>query len=47
MSEASRIEERTEALLTPIAEAHAVRIYDVEWVKEGGEFYLRVYIDKD
>ena len=47
MSEASRIEERTEALLTPIAGAHAVRIYDVEWVKEGGEFYLRVYIDKD
>lgn len=30
----------------PIAEAAGVEIYDVEYVKEGGDFYLRAYIDK-
>lgn len=39
-------EERTEALLEPIAAAAGVSIYDVEYVKEGGEWYLRAYIDK-
>ena len=39
-------EERTEALLEPIVAAAGVSIYDVEYVKEGGEWYLRAYIDK-
>lgn len=30
----------------PITEAAGVEIYDVEYVKEGGDFYLRAYIDK-
>lgn len=40
-------EEHTEAIAAPIAEGFGIRIYDVEYVKEGEEFYLNVYIDKD
>lgn len=39
-------EERTEALLEPIAKANGCEIYDVEYVKEGSEWYLRAYLDK-
>ena len=39
-------EARTEELLTPIAQAQGVEIYDVEYVKEGADWYLRAYIDK-
>lgn len=39
-------EARTEALLLPITERYGVEIYDVEFVKERGEWYLRAYIDK-
>ena len=47
MAKKSDIEKKTEALLEPIAEKFGVRIYDVEYVKEAGEWYLRAYIDKD
>ena len=47
MSRREEIEKKTEALLKPIAESNEVRIYDVEFVKEAGEWYLRAYIDKD
>ena len=40
-------ETRTEALLTPIVERFNVSIYDVEFVKEGSDFYLRAFIDKE
>ena len=30
----------------PIAAANGVSVYDVEYVKEGSTYYLRVYIDK-
>ena len=39
-------EQQTEQLLVPIVEAAGVSIYDVEYVKEGNEWYLRAYIDK-
>ncbi len=47
MSKKENYEARTEELLTPIAQAHHVEIYDVEYVKEGSEYYLRAYIDKE
>ena len=47
MSQKEDYEKRTEELLAPIAEANGVKIYDVEYVKEGSEYYLRSYIDKD
>lgn len=46
MSKKETYEARTEELLTPIAESHGVEIYDVEYVKEGSDYYLRAYIDK-
>ena len=46
MSKGKTIESRTEELLEPIALAHGVEIYDVEYVKEGSDYYLRAYIDK-
>ena len=47
MANKKQIEEKTEVLLAPIAKANGVRIYDVEYVKEGQDMYLRAYIDKD
>lgn len=47
MSRRSEIEEIVERLLDPIAEAHGVRVYDVEYTKDGGENALCAYIDKD
>lgn len=46
MSRRETYEARTEELLQPIAEANGVEIYDVEYVKEGADYYLRAYIDK-
>ena len=40
-------EEKTVKLLEPITAECGVRIYDVEYVKEGKDYYLRCYIDKD
>lgn len=40
-------EQRTEELLEPIAASAGVSIYDVEYVKEGSDWYLRAYIDKE
>ena len=46
MSKGRTIETRTEEVLAPIAEANGVEIYDVEYVKEGSDWYLWAYIDK-
>ncbi|MDE6674829.1 MAG: ribosome maturation factor RimP [Acetatifactor sp.] len=46
MSKRENYEARTEALLQPIVAAFGVEIYDVEYVKEGSDYYLRAYIDK-
>ncbi len=46
MSKKESYEARTEELLIPIVEANDVEIYDVEYVKEGSDYYLRAYIDK-
>ena len=41
------IEEWAEALAGPIAASHGVSIYDVEYVREGSEYFLNIYIDKE
>ena len=46
MSRREEYEAKTEKLLEPIAKANQVSIYDVEYVKEGSDYYLRAYIDK-
>ncbi len=40
-------EQRTEKLLTPVLDANQFELYDVEYVKEGGNWFLRAYIDKE
>ncbi len=46
MSKRENYETKAESLLGPIVERVGVSIYDVEFVKEGSDWYLRVYIDK-
>ena len=46
MSRKETYEQKTEELLIPLIEQHQFELVDVEYVKEGQEFYLRAYIDK-
>lgn len=46
MSKRETYEAKTEQLLEPIVTQFGVEVYDVEFVKEGNEWYLRAYIDK-
>lgn len=47
MSKREDYESRTEALVIPLVEERGFELVDVEYVKEAGEWYLRVYIDKE
>ena len=40
-------EQKTEKLLGPVLAANHFELYDVEYVKEGGNWFLRAYIDKE
>ncbi len=40
-------ERRTEALIQPILDRLGFVLWDVEYVKEGADHYLRAYIDKE
>jgi ribosome maturation factor RimP len=40
-------EQKTEKLLGPVLTANHFELYDVEYVKEGGNWFLRAYIDKE
>ena len=46
MSKKEMYEQKTEELLLPIIAQHQFELVDVEYVKEGGSWYLRAYIDK-
>ena len=46
MAKRETYEQRTEALIMPLIEANHFELVDVEYVKEGGTWYLRAYIDK-
>lgn len=46
MSKKETYEAKAEELLLPIVEKMGIEVYDVEYVKEGSEYYLRAYIDK-
>ena len=43
----SKITDKVTELARPIVEANGCDLWDVEYVKEAGTWYLRVYIDKD
>lgn len=44
---AGNTEQRVLPYLEPIVEANALELVDLEFVKEGVNWYLRVYIDKE
>ena len=46
MSKRETYEQKTEELVMPLIEQHQFELVDVEYVKEGGNWYLRAYIDK-
>ncbi len=46
MSKREIYEQKTEELLLPILQRQGFELVDVEYVKEGGNWYLRAYIDK-
>ena len=43
----SEIVDRVEKMVTAITDEKGFETVDVEYVKEAGQFYLRVYIDKE
>ena len=43
----NKIAQRVYDLALPVAEKMGLDIWDVEYLKEAGEWYLRVYIDKE
>ncbi len=47
MSKKDDIEKKTYDLLLPILDELGMTAVDAEFVKEGGEYYLRCYIDKE
>lgn len=42
-----KITEQVESFARPIVEANGCMLWDVEFVREGSEQFLRLYIDKD
>ena len=42
-----KVTERVRLLAEPVVAAQGCELWDVEYVREGGEWYLRVYIDKE
>ena len=47
MTKREEYEAKTEALVMPLIEENHFELVDVEYVREGGNWFLRVYIDKD
>ena len=47
MARREEYESRTERFLLPLLAEHNFELVDVEYVKEGGNWYLRAYLDKE
>jgi len=43
----AKVTDLTQALAAPIVQAAGCSLWDVEYVREGGTWFLRVYIDKE
>ena len=46
MGKRESYEAKTTELIQPVVEANGVELFDVDYVKEGSDWYLRAYIDK-
>ena len=42
-----KVTELVESFAKPIVEAHGCSLWDVEYVREGSEYFLRLYLDKE
>ena len=42
-----KITDHVQQLVLPIVQAHGCRLWDVEYVREGDQRFLRLYIDKE
>ncbi|MBQ9593025.1 MAG: ribosome maturation factor RimP [Lachnospiraceae bacterium] len=47
MAKREEIERQAENLILPVLEEHRFELWDTEYVKEAGTWYLRYYIDKE
>ncbi len=47
MSKHSDYEKKTEEIVLPVLQEKGMSLYDIEYISEQGQFYLRVYIDKE
>ena len=47
MGKHENYEVQTKELILPILENFGVELYDIDFEKEGSDWYLRVYIDKE
>lgn len=43
----SKIKQTTKELIQPILERYELELFEIEYVKEGQDWFLRVFIDKD
>ena len=43
----SKIRDKVEALARPVVEEEGCKLWSVEYIKEAGTWYLRIFIDKD
>ena len=43
----SKVIETVSQLVTPIVDEMGLELVDIEYVKEGKDWFLRVFIDKD
>lgn len=47
MGKREEYESKTEQLILPLVERFGLELVDVEYVKEGSDYFLRAYIDKE
>lgn len=47
MKKSALYENKITDMLMPILKKNDLKLYDVDYVKEGDDYYLRVFIDKD
>ena len=42
-----KITDLVASLAQPVVEAHGCQLWDVEYVREGSDYFLRIYLDKE
>ena len=41
-----KVTELVASFAKPVVEAHGCELWDVEYVREGSDYFLRIYLDK-